>query len=229
MSPVPNEQREAFRMALEALEETGLLGFILVIGSWAEYLYQVAFPNKGFEMSLRTRDVDLFLENMRKPPEPAGLVEALKKRGYLLDIDRLTGAGRFYREDLLELQFLVRAMGAATELSYNVPALSVRAEGLRDLDIFSLDPVTVSWEGYSVRIPAPEAFVLQKLLILDERQRWKREKDVEAIRMVLAYLVKPSALAMRFGHLSKARKKRILANAGEWGIILPISEETTRP
>ena len=36
MSPVPvsEAQKESYRLALEALQETGLLPFILVIGSW---------------------------------------------------------------------------------------------------------------------------------------------------------------------------------------------------
>lgn len=224
MSPVSEAQKGSFRLALEALHETGLLPFILVIGSWAEYLYQGINPQSGFVKHLQTRDLDLFLENMRKPKGPTGIVEALKQRGFFLEIDRVTEVGRFYKEDLLEIQFLVRSLGSAAESSHETPALSIRVEGLRDLDILSVKPVTVEWEGYSIRVPSPEAFVLQKLLIQDDRQPWKREKDMEAVRMVLTHLVKKEPFTMHFELLSETRKKRIVANARRSGIILPLPE-----
>lgn len=225
MSPVSEAQKESFRLALEALKETGLLPHILVIGSWAEYLYQETDPGRGFVKHLQTRDLDLFLENLRKPDNPAGIVEALKQRGFLLHIDRVTEVGKFYKEDLLEIQFLVRALGSAIETSHEVPALSIRVEGLRDLDILSMKPVTVEWEDLSIRIPSPEAFVLQKLVIQDHRQPWKREKDIEAVRMVLSSLVRTAPFNMHFKLLSESRKKRIIANAKRSGIILPLSNQ----
>ncbi len=225
MSPVSVAQKESFRLALEALKETGLLSHVLVIGSWAEYLYQETDPESGFVKHLQTRDLDLFLENLRKPDNPAGIVEALKQRGFLLDIDRVTEVGKFYKEDLLEIQFLVRALGSAIVTSHMAPALSIRVEGLRDLDVLSFKPMTVEWEDYSIRIPSPEAFVLQKLLIQDYRQSWKREKDIEAVRMVLSRLVRSTPLIMHFNHLSDSRKKRIVANAKLSGITLHLSND----
>ncbi len=64
MSPVLEAQKESFRLALEALKETGLLPHVLVIGSWADYLYQETDPESGFVKHLQTRDLDLFLENL---------------------------------------------------------------------------------------------------------------------------------------------------------------------
>ena len=95
MSPVSESQKESFRLALEALKETGLLPHVLVIGSWAEYLYQESDPGRGFVKHLQTRDLDIFLENLRKPDNPTGIVEALKQRGFLLHIDRVAGFGEF--------------------------------------------------------------------------------------------------------------------------------------
>jgi hypothetical protein len=44
MTLLLEEQKEAFKDALEALNEEGLLRDVVIIGSWAEYLYECAFP-----------------------------------------------------------------------------------------------------------------------------------------------------------------------------------------
>jgi hypothetical protein len=88
-----------------------------------------------------------------------------------------------------------------------------------------MKPVTVEWEDLSIRIPSPEAFVLQKLVIQDHRQPWKREKDIEAVRMVLSSLVRTAPFNMHFKLLSESRKKRIIANAKRSGIILPLPNQ----
>ncbi|MDN5336130.1 MAG: hypothetical protein PWR02_1156 [Synergistales bacterium] len=39
MTLLLEEQKKAFKDALEALNEEGMLRYVVIIGSWAEYLY----------------------------------------------------------------------------------------------------------------------------------------------------------------------------------------------
>ena len=50
------EQEEAFWLTIKAFKEIGLLQHVMIIGSWAEYLYPPLFET-DFMPNLKTRDV----------------------------------------------------------------------------------------------------------------------------------------------------------------------------
>ena len=56
------EQEEAFWLTIKAFKEIGLLQHVMLIGSWAEYLYPPLFET-DFMPNLKTRDVDFFWLN----------------------------------------------------------------------------------------------------------------------------------------------------------------------
>jgi hypothetical protein len=113
---VGRTEKKAFTDALEALNEEGLLRYVVIIGSWAEYLYECAFPRKGFTANLRTRDLDIFIPNRGRLRGKKNLVETMRKRGYGVVEDPVTGVSNFYREDLLEVQFVARSLDQVPKL-----------------------------------------------------------------------------------------------------------------
>lgn len=110
------EQENAFWQTIKVFNEIGLLQHVMVIGSWAEYLYPSLFET-DFVPNLKTRDVDFFYRNINIPKEKIPLIEKLKEIGYVYD--EVDGISRFYKEDLLELEFLTRVLGAGVEGNLN--------------------------------------------------------------------------------------------------------------
>ena len=70
-----------------------------------------------------------------------------------------------------------------------VPGMAIGAEALPKMAPIGWNYVEVQWEGMTIRVASPSSFIIQKLLINDERKpEWKREKDLEAIKYVLTYV-----------------------------------------
>lgn len=60
-----NEQEEAFAQFLRLLEQTGCLNYVVLIGSWAEFLYGRCGILPGFAPNIRTMDIDFLVRNLR--------------------------------------------------------------------------------------------------------------------------------------------------------------------
>ncbi|SJZ74177.1 Nucleotidyltransferase [Treponema berlinense] len=116
------EQEEAFWQTIKAFDEIGLLRHVMIIGSWAEYLFPPLLKT-DFMPNLRTRDVDFFYRNVNIPKEKINVVQKLKNIGYIYD--EVDGISRFYKEDLLELEFLTRVLGAGTDGKVNIKPLGI--------------------------------------------------------------------------------------------------------
>lgn len=69
-------QFQGFWQLLQLLDEAGALPHVLVIGSWAEYLYAHSGLLPGFDANLRTLDIDFLVRNQRKPARAIDLPRA---------------------------------------------------------------------------------------------------------------------------------------------------------
>jgi len=103
-----NKKEELFWDIIEILFKNNILGYIILIGSWVEYIYEAANYFQGFEANLKTKDVDFLIKNISKPRERIKLVEILENEDYLLDIDYLSGVYKFYKDRNLEVEFIAR-------------------------------------------------------------------------------------------------------------------------
>jgi ABC-type branched-subunit amino acid transport system ATPase component len=72
--------------------DVGVLEHIVVVGSWAEYLYEESGVIPGFRSSFRTQDFDVLLRNIRLPKKHFNLAAELTRQGYLMMQDSHTGA-----------------------------------------------------------------------------------------------------------------------------------------
>lgn len=187
------EQEIAFWNTIRALNELGILQNIMVIGSWAEYLYTDLFKT-DFYPNLRTRDVDLFYRNINIPKEKVPLVQKLKDIGYVYD--EVDGISRFYKEDFLELEFLTRILGSGTEGKIKIEPLGITSEGLRVINILSnfacnVEKTLDNGEKYTIPVPEPAVYVIQKILTNPTRQpEEKKVKDITAVQELLYHIKK---------------------------------------
>lgn len=60
------DQELAFWETIKILDEKHVLPCVMVIGSWAEYIYSYYFES-NYQPNIRTRDVDFLYPNIRKP------------------------------------------------------------------------------------------------------------------------------------------------------------------
>lgn len=190
---------------IKLLSDNGLLSDIVVIGSWAEYIYAQSGLLPGFSASLRTLDMDFLVKNLRLPNPPQNVPALAREAGYTVDSDRLDGTTKIYTPGLMEIEFLISQMGSGV-----VPVmqtnLGVRAQALRNLEIIRNHIITVQALGFEIQVPAPEAYIVHKAVINSERGA-KAEKDRNAVRALRPY-VNPRAIDAIAGTLTKKQLKR---------------------
>ncbi len=182
------EQEHAFWDTIKVLHELDILPHIMLIGSWAEYLYPNLFDTE-FEPNIRTRDIDFFYRNLNMPNQPVRFVEAMKKNGFVYDVDTISEVAKFYKEDLLEIEFLTKVIGSGAQPSYLIRALGIKAEGLRIINILDDFATEVTMNGYTIIVPLPSAYIIQKILANPTRvPPRKKEKDIASVINLLDHI-----------------------------------------
>jgi len=205
------EQKKTFWNVIEILDKLNLLDYVLIVGSWAEYLYEESNYFDFFISSIRTTDVDILVKNVRKPDEKVDSLSEFAKNNCDVMFDNF-GTTRLLKNNL-EIEFLVREMGAGQTEPYDVKSLGVKAEGLRYMD-YPIDySVKVESKGYKILIPTPAVYVIHKLIINRDRKEDKREKDLRAVQNILTFIKrneKESKLLKKiYIELPKKAKKRV--------------------
>lgn len=145
-------QAEDFERFLRVLDRQGCLPDVMVVGSWAEFLYREARLLNGFEPNLKTMDIDFLVRNMRKPQPPVNVLVAAREAGYVPDADYLDGTTKIYSDSGLEIEFLIGKKGAGREAALKTN-IGVTAQALWHLDILSKHPVIVRWRGSTSPYP----------------------------------------------------------------------------
>lgn len=152
-----NEQQRAFCKILDLIEDAGCMRHVILVGSWAEFVYRESGLIEGFAPNIRTLDVDFLIKNLRKPTPAANLSTMARERGYLVESDILNGTTRLFDTSGLEVEFLIGKVGAGIEpaLKTNV---GVTAQTLRHMNILSGNSIELPCFKHMVRVPLPEAY-----------------------------------------------------------------------
>ena len=153
---------------IKLLSDNGLLGHVIVIGSWAEYVYAQGGVLKDFEANLRTLDIDFLVRNMKRPTSPVSLTTLARQAGCTVDADALCGTTKIYTPDHMEIEFLILQQGSGEQSTLKTN-LGVSAQALRHLAIVRDNTLTVSIFDMDIIVPEPEAYVLHKIIINDQR------------------------------------------------------------
>ena len=195
---------QAFWKFIKLLHDNDLLQYVEVVGSWCEYLYAQSGFLPGFTASLRTLDVDFLIKNMRRPGKRVNLATIAADNGYTIDHDYLTGTTKIYTPDLMEIEFLIEQKGAGVDpvLETN---LGVSAQALHHMHVLKEFSIDLSVFGMDITVPVPEAYVIHKIIINDQRGK-KSEKDRQSIERLMPYLSKEKLEEIK-ASLSKAERK----------------------
>lgn len=180
-----NDRRsQIFWDIVEVLRQSALLPHVMIIGSWAEYLYPYYFGG-NFTPNLKTHDIDVFYGNpFLEIPGAENLRENFRRLGFV-PCQNFSEAGTFFK-DGIEVEFLSAQMGTGPGL-VELSSTGIMAEKLKDLDM--LRPVLIEARGYEIRVPTPSSYIAHKLYINPERRpAEKRPKDIEAVRGLLLTL-----------------------------------------
>jgi len=206
------EQENAFWTTIDLFNHQGLLPFIMIIGSWAEYIYASYFKT-DFKPNMRTRDLDFLYRNIGKPQNKIAIITELSQKGFVYREDTVTGVGKFFKDNLLEIEFLACSFGKGTP-TVKIPSIGITAESLRTINMLVEYPLELNCKDYNIIVPEPAAYVLQKLYTNPTRRVDKQEKDIRAIRKLLPHIklseTDHSRLKIIFNSLHKNHREIIL-------------------
>ncbi|MBQ2204951.1 MAG: hypothetical protein II411_03565, partial [Lachnospiraceae bacterium] len=82
-------QETEFLKFIKLLDNNGCLSHVILVGSWAEFLYDKANLLPEFVSNLRTLDVDFMVKNIHKPKEKIDIVKLARDDGFLVEKDIL--------------------------------------------------------------------------------------------------------------------------------------------
>jgi hypothetical protein len=179
-----NDIRKIFWETIKILKKNNVLEHVVLIGSWAEYIYEVSDYLKDFKANLKTKDIDFLIKNINKPKEGINIIEILEKEGYETSIDYISGIFKFYKGKDLEIEFIVREIGKGQSEPYIVPSFGIKAEGLRHTDLLVRNTVNIEIKNIEITVPTPQAYLLQKIIINNQRKN-KADKDYLGIENLL--------------------------------------------
>ena len=170
---------------INALQESNMLSQCVVAGSWSMYFYNYIF--EGFIPPIATTDFDIFLPNPSKI-QNSNISKLLSDLDYLREDDYISGKTKYFSASGFEIEFLTvpnRTMSNVVKIK----AGNIGAEALPKLAPAGWNYIQVNFHGSVVNVVSPVSFVLQKLLINEERLSLeKKNKDLDAIRYVLSFV-----------------------------------------
>lgn len=181
-----NARREGvFWDLIGVLDNAGFLPHIMIIGSWAEYLY-VDYFDDDYVPNLKTHDIDVFYQNPFFEIEGAENLRGLFKEAGFLFTGNPSGTTSFFKGDI-EVEFLSSAWDGKG--IFEIPFTGISAEKLDNLSL--LEPMEIESNGHAIKVPTPASYIAHKLYINPiRRPAHKRQKDIDAVRTLLSYIQK---------------------------------------
>jgi hypothetical protein len=174
------EQTKVALDVLRTLQSVGALRDIVLIGSWCQIFYSRLFNTDELSI-LRTSDIDLLIPQNLKTKNDVDIGKLFEMLGFTLHYES-SGLIK-YDHDELEIQFLTNEKGSGKNPPvYEIKAYHVNAEGLRYVDILFENAFYFDYEDLTIKLPIPEIFILQKILISEDRQQESdSEKDLRSV------------------------------------------------
>ena len=183
------KENDLFFTILTRLDKEEVLRDIILIGGWCPLVYKEYFGNP-MEISMqRTADLDLMVPNPPRIHKDVDVSLILEELGFDRKVSLLDGYEKYVHPDL-EVEFLTPERGRGRGKPYTIDKLHINAQGLRYLDLIQSHAMKTSYNGISINVPEPTAYVLHKFIVSDRRKKpFKREKDIETARQLGEYLL----------------------------------------
>jgi hypothetical protein len=190
---VEEKNYEFFRQALARLDAAGVLGELVLVGSWCLLVYENHFRKEDYRAAVRTRDLDFAVPEPRRARPTVDLGALFSELGFVQELHGPEGYTRFVHPDLF-VEFLGPERGRGGDAALPVQGLGVRAQPLRFMDYLNADRMWGTYAGIRVHVPHPVHFALHKLLIAPRRRGPERvakaARDREQALMLLQVLYK---------------------------------------
>ena len=209
--------KEEFERFLSCLKEAKCLDYVIIIGSWAEYIYQESGLLQSFEATMKTLDLDFLIPNLRKPAKKIDLVKIAAKHQFTYNEHVGDRTSRFYGKDEFEVEFLIQQRGSGA-LSPVRSHIGVYPMQLTHLDMLSAFSEKVPYGSFEVWIPWPEAYVAHKMII-NNRRGMKAAADREKIEHLMPYLNREKA-GLVFNSLTKKEQGLFVSFQKDFNMIL---------
>ncbi len=194
-------QEQIFWSAIELLNNVGIIKHVMVIGSWAEYLYTNIFTEE-YIPNIHTKDIDLFYRDINKPQMKIDFISLMRENGFTYDELPDTGIAKFYKEGLIELEFLSQVKGSGINTVNKINSLGIKSEGLRDINILNNYPYNIVVRGINITVPEPSAYIIQKILSNPSRvPAYKKQKDILTVKELLPHVLSNKMHAARFNKI----------------------------
>ena len=176
---------EVFWKLVDVLDSSGVLEHVMIVGTWAEWLYTDYFASidkdREFHVDIgRTHDIDVFFRNYLMEIDGANQLRMrLREAGFLPGSDF---KGTFFLGGI-EVEFLAGTIGAGKGI-IEIPSVGIKAERLEELAM--LKPAWVEKNSYRICIPTPASYVAQKLYINPVRRpESKRSQDIRKVAVLI--------------------------------------------
>jgi hypothetical protein len=183
------KENDLFFSILIRLDKEEVLRDIILIGGWCPLVYKEYFGNPVEISMQRTADLDLLVPNPPRIHKDVDVSLIFKELGFDKKVSLLDGYEKYVHPDL-EVEFLTPERGRGRGKPYSIDKLHINAQGLRYLDLIQSYTMKTSYNGISINVPEPTAYVLHKFIVSDRRKKpFKREKDIETARQLGEYLL----------------------------------------
>lgn len=183
------KEHDLFFKIVLRLDKAGVLRDIILIGGWCPLVYKEYFGNPVEISMQRTADLDLLVPNPPRIHKDVDVSLIFAELGFDRQVSLLKGYEKFVHPDL-EVEFLTPEKGRGRSKPYSIDKLHVSAQGLRYLDLVQSYTMKASYNGVSITVPEPAAYVLHKFIVSNRRKKlFKRDKDIETARQLGEYLL----------------------------------------
>ena len=195
-----------FSNFLKCLKEAHCLGNVILVGSWSEYLYQTFISDFTAEMA--TIDLDFLVPDLNKPEEKSKISEIAKQYGFEYSEKGDPAYSIFTGKDGFEVEFLSELKGDGINKN-SFSNMGVKTQQLRHLNLLQDFTRFATFNHLTVRVPEPEAYCLQKMIInADRLGQGKFTSDQKKISNIIPYL-NPSIVAIIYDSLTEKEKNRV--------------------
>lgn len=185
-------ERNQYELCVEVLrrlDSAGVLGNIVLIGSWCIPFYREYFANVNYTPSIKTRDIDFLVPVPTRIRTKVDIPELLKDLGFIVGFKGSEGYIRLEHPELI-IEFLVPEKGKGLDKPYPLPQLGLNAQALRFLNFLTPNTIHIKVEGIPLTLPHPAIFSLHKLIIFQRRTNSeKMSKDKESAIKILKALI----------------------------------------
>jgi hypothetical protein len=183
------KEHDLFLVILAKLDKEEVLQDIILIGGWCPLVYKEYFGNPVEISMQRTADLDFLIPNPPRIHKDVDVSLILEGLGFDKKLSLLDGYEKYVHPDL-EVEFLTPEKGRGRDKPYTIDKLHINAQGLRYLDLIQSYIMKTVYNGISINVPEPTAYVLHKFIISGRRKKsFKREKDIETARQLGEYLL----------------------------------------